>query len=89
MNASNSLISIIVPVYRTKEYLEQCVQSLRAQSYTNLEIILVDDGSPDECPALCDAYASQDKRILVVHKKMEDFPLRERLAFNKPLAITL
>ena len=69
MNASNSLISIIVPVYRTKEYLEQCVQSLRAQSYTNLEIILVDDGSPDECPALCDAYASQDKRILVVHKK--------------------
>lgn len=71
MNASNSLISIIVPVYRTKEYLEQCVQSLRAQSYTNLEIILVDDGSPDECPTLCDTLAAQDIRIHVIHKENE------------------
>lgn len=62
-------VSIIVPVYRTKEYLDQCVQSLRSQSYSNLEIILVDDGSPDECPALCDAYAVQDERIRVIHKE--------------------
>lgn len=62
-------ISIIVPVYKTKEYLDQCVQSLRCQSYSNLEIILVDDGSPDECPALCDAYATHDERIRVVHKE--------------------
>lgn len=63
------LVSIIVPVYKTKEYLDQCVQSLRSQSYSNLEIILVDDGSPDECPALCDAYAAQDERIRVIHKE--------------------
>ena len=63
------LVSIIVPVYQTKEYLDQCVQSLRSQDYPNLEIILVDDGSPDECPALCDAYAAQDERIRVIHKE--------------------
>lgn len=66
---STSLVSIIVPVYKTKEYLEQCVQSLLAQTYSRLEILLVDDGSPDECPALCDAYAAQDDRIRVIHKE--------------------
>lgn len=64
-----SVVSIIVPVYKTKEYLDQCVQSIRRQSYTKLEIILVDDGSPDECPTLCDEYAAQDKRIWVIHKE--------------------
>lgn len=63
------LVSIIVPVYKTKEYLSQCVQSIISQSYSHLEIILVDDGSPDECPALCDAYAARDDRIRVVHKE--------------------
>lgn len=63
------LVSIIVPVYKTKEYLSQCVQSILSQSYSSLEIILVDDGSPDECPALCDAYAAQDERIRVIHKE--------------------
>lgn len=52
-------------------YVGQCVQSLCSQSYSNLEIILVDDGSPDECPALCDAYAAQDERIQVIHKRKE------------------
>lgn len=60
---------MIIPVYNVKDYLNQCVQSLCSQSYSNLEIILVDDGSPDECPALCDAYAAQDKRIRVIHKE--------------------
>ncbi len=52
-------------------YVGQCVQSLCSQSYSNLEIILVDDGSPDKCPALCDAYAAQDERIQVIHKRKE------------------
>ena len=69
MGRVDSLVTVVVPVYKTKEYLEQCVQSLRSQSYSNLEIILVDDGSPDECPALCDAYAAQDARIRVIHKE--------------------
>ena len=64
-----SMVSIIVPVYKTKDYLRQCIESLLSQTYRSVEIILVDDGSPDECPALCDAYASEDKRIRVIHKE--------------------
>ncbi len=69
--SKSPFVSIIVPVYKTKEYLDQCVQSLRSQSYSNLEIILVDDGSPDECPTLCDTLAAQDIRIHVIHKENE------------------
>lgn len=64
-----AMVSIIVPVYKTKDYLRQCIGSLLSQTYRSVEIILVDDGSPDECPALCDAYASKDKRIRVIHKE--------------------
>lgn len=64
-----SMVSIIVPVYKTKDYLRQCIESLLSQTYRSVEIILVDDGSLDECPALCDAYASKDKRIRVIHKE--------------------
>lgn len=69
MEIVNSLISVIVPVYKVEEYLDECVQSLVDQSYTNLEIILVDDGSPDKCPQMCDAWAEKDSRIRVEHKK--------------------
>lgn len=62
-------ISVIVPVYRVEAFLDRCVQSIAAQTYRNLEIILVDDGSPDNCPALCDAWAEKDSRIKVIHKK--------------------
>lgn len=62
-------ISIVVPVYRTEQYLDQCIGSLIAQSYRNLEIILIDDGSPDNCGAICDNYAAQDPRIRVIHKE--------------------
>ena len=62
------LISVIVPVYKVEQYLDECVQSIRKQTYTNLEIILVDDGSPDRCPEMCDEYARQDSRIKVIHK---------------------
>lgn len=63
------LISIIVPVFKVEAYLEKCVRSLMGQTYQNIEIILVDDGSPDRCPQMCDAYAVQDDRIRVIHKK--------------------
>lgn len=62
------LISVIIPVYRTEKYLRKCVESVRAQTYPNLEIILIDDGSPDNCGKICDEYAAKDKRIRVVHQ---------------------
>ena len=63
------LISIIVPVYNVEAYLAKCVDSILAQTYTNLEIFLVNDGSSDCCGKLCDEYAKEDKRIKVIHKK--------------------
>lgn len=63
------LISVIVPVYKVEPYLDRCVQSIVDQTYQNLEIILVDDGSPDNCPAMCDAWAEKDSRIKVIHKE--------------------
>lgn len=65
----NPLISVIVPIYKVEEYLSRCVDSIINQTYKNLEIILVDDGSPDNCPKICDDYAKIDKRIKVVHKE--------------------
>ena len=65
----DSLISVIVPIYNVEDYLERCVDSIINQTYKNLEIILVDDGSPDNCPQMCDDYAKKDSRIKVVHKK--------------------
>lgn len=66
---SDSLISVIVPVYKTEKYLDCCVESIVNQTYTNLEIILVDDGSTDNCPAMCDKWAKKDARVKVIHKK--------------------
>lgn len=63
------LISIIIPVYNVEDYFARCIDSVISQSYTNLEIILVDDGSPDRCPAICDEYSQRDERIIVIHKK--------------------
>ena len=63
------LISVIVPVYKVEQYLEKCVTSILTQTYRNLEIILVDDGSPDSCPEMCDAIAHRDARVRVIHKK--------------------
>lgn len=62
-------VSIIVPVYNVEKYLEQCVNSILAQTYKNIEVILVDDGSPDNCPQICDDFAAKDQRIKVIHKK--------------------
>lgn len=62
-------ISVIVPVYKVEEYLPKCIESILNQTYKNLELILVDDGSPDRCPEICDEYAKKDKRVKVIHKK--------------------
>lgn len=61
--------SIIVPVYKVEKYLRECIDSVLEQSYTDFELILVDDGSPDNCPQICDSYAQKDKRIKVIHQK--------------------
>ncbi|MBO4674921.1 MAG: glycosyltransferase [Elusimicrobiaceae bacterium] len=65
---SSPLISIIVPIYNVEKYLSQCLDSIVAQTYQNLEIILVDDGSPDNCGKICDEYAAKDSRIKIIHQ---------------------
>lgn len=66
---SNPMISVIVPIYKVEKYLDQCIASIVSQTYPNLEIILVDDGSPDHCPEICDRWAEKDARIKVLHKE--------------------
>ena len=61
--------SIIVPVYGTEEYLQECIDSVLRQTYELFELILVDDGSPDQCPKICDEYARADPRVHVIHKE--------------------
>ena len=64
----NEKISVIIPIYKVEKYLDKCVESVVNQTYKNLEIILVDDGSPDNCPKMCDEWAKKDNRIKVIHK---------------------
>lgn len=66
---SEELVSVIVPVYKVEEYLRECVDSIINQTYKNLEIILVDDGSPDKCGEICEEYARNDSRVTVYHKE--------------------
>ena len=62
-------ISIIVPVYKVEPYIHRCIDSILAQTFTDFELILVDDGSPDNCGTICDEYAAKDDRIIVIHKE--------------------
>ena len=70
----NTKVSVIIPIYNVEPYLRQCLDSVVNQSYKNLEIILIDDGSPDNCGAICDEYAAADERISVIHKKNGGLP---------------
>ncbi len=63
------LVSVIIPVYKVEKYLNRCIDSVINQTYKNIEIILVDDGSPDNCGKICDEYAKKDDRIVVIHKE--------------------
>ena len=66
---NNPLITVIIPIYKVEAYLDECVQSILKQTYSNLEIILVDDGSPDRCGEMCEIYAEKDARVKVIHQK--------------------
>lgn len=65
----NDLVSVIVPIYKVEDYIHRCVDSILGQSYENLEVILVDDGSPDNCGAICDEYGLKDRRVKVIHRE--------------------
>ena len=62
-------ISVIVPVYKVEKYIHRCVDSILGQTYADFELILVDDGSPDNCGAICDEYAARNSRVVVIHQK--------------------
>ena len=66
---TEELISVVVPIYKVEKFLPTCIESIIRQSYRNLELILVDDGSPDSCPSICEKYKQVDSRIKVIHKK--------------------
>ena len=73
---NKTLVSVVVPVYKVEKYLDRCVKSLVNQTYKDIEIILVDDGSPDSCPGLCDEYRNKYENIRVVHRKTADSAVR-------------
>lgn len=78
----NELISIIVPVYNVEKYIEKCINSLINQTYSNIEIILVDDGSTDSSGKICDTYLNKEKRIKVIHKKNEGLGLTRNVGID-------
>lgn len=82
MTQETPLISIIVPVYQVKDYLGECVESLLAQTYTNLEILLVDDGSTDGSGEICDQYAAMDNRVQVVHQENQGLSAARNTGIN-------
>ena len=65
----NTKVSVIVPVYNVEKYIDKCLQSLLAQTYKNIEIMLIDDGSPDRCPRICDDYAAKNRQVRAIHQK--------------------
>ena len=66
-------VSIIIPVYKVERYLDTCVQSVLDQTFQDIEVLLVDDGSPDRCPEMCDAWAKSDRRVRVIDRKIVVF----------------
>lgn len=75
-------LSIIVPIYNVEKFLSKCIESILAQTYMEFELILVDDGSPDSCPQICDEYAKQDERIVVIHQKNSGVSAARNVGLN-------
>lgn len=82
----NSRVCIIIPVYKVEKYLRRCIDSVLNQTYSNLEVILVDDGSPDNSSAICDEYARRDKRVIALHKENGGQSSARNMALNRPLS---
>ncbi len=78
-----SLVTVIIPVYNVEDYLKKCIESVLSQTYKNLEVFLVDDGSTDNCPQICDKFASKDSRVIVIHKKNEGQGVARNVALDK------
>ncbi|SEW45007.1 glycosyltransferase [[Clostridium] fimetarium] len=78
----NVLVSIIVPIYKVENYLEKCLESIIAQTHKNLQIILIDDGSPDGCGKICDTYAKKDSRITVIHQENKGLSAARNAGFE-------
>lgn len=76
------IISIIVPVYNTEAYLRRCLESILTQTFTDFECILIDDGSLDNCPMICDEYATKDNRIIVIHQKNSGVSIARNIGLN-------
>ena len=81
-NSNEVLITVIIPVYKVEDYIEKCVNSVLGQTYKNLEIILIDDGSPDRSGEICDAYAAKDKRVKVIHKENEGVSVARNIGLD-------
>ena len=77
------LVSVVVPIYNVEAYFNRCIGSIVNQTYNNLDIILVDDGSPDKCPQLCDEWAKRDARIRVIHKQNEGVGVARNYGIDK------
>jgi len=80
---TSMLFSVIVPVYKVEKYLQQCVESILMQTWTDYELILVNDGSPDSCPSICDDYSKADNRVVVIHKKNEGLSLARNTGLDR------
>lgn len=81
-------VSFILPIYNVEKYLSECVESILVQTYRDFEILLVDDGSPDNCPALCDEWARKDDRIKALHKPMVVCRMPVIMDWSMPKVIT-
>lgn len=79
-------ISVIVPVYKVEDYIRRCINSILAQSFTDFDLILIDDGSPDECPEICESYAEQDTRIHVIHQNNSGLSAARNVGIDWSLA---
>jgi glycosyltransferase involved in cell wall biosynthesis len=78
----NPLISVVVPVYKVEQVLHYCIESILRQTYSNFELLLIDDGSPDKSGEICDEYAKKDKRVKVIHKKNEGVSIARNTGFD-------